>query len=329
MLLSGAIRAGVIDALVRDGAHSAADVATIAGTDTRATGVLLEALVAEGVVERVPVDREVLYRLSPLARAHLVDEGPELERAGLLHQVNKVRGWLELPEVIRTGRPRRARPRDTRTVGHGGARPGGSGRGRRALPCLRGAIGTMIDIGGAVGHLARAFSRRGVKATLFDQEDVIPLAREFLGAEADDLAFVAGDYTESLPPGPFDLVYFGNVYHIYSPETNARVTREAFAVVSPGGTIAIQDYVWGRSAEAAMFAVNMLRSTVDGGVWTEEQHPRMAERRRVRGHRDGRSRDRAGPAHPGPASPRFMKTSPRAGLERPVDPPARGRRRPM
>jgi hypothetical protein len=67
-------------------------------------------------------------------------------------------------------------------------------------------------------------------------------------------------------------VYFGNVYHIYSPQTNARVSREAFSMVSPGGTIAIQDHIWGRSPEAAMFAVNMLRSTVDGGVWTEEQH---------------------------------------------------------
>jgi len=120
--------------------------------------------------------------------------------------------------------------------------------------------------------MARLFSRRGVRATLLDQEEVIAIARDFLGAEARDIVFLTGDYTRAMPSGPFDLVYFGNVYHIYSPETNARVTQETFSIVSPGGTIAIQDYLWGRSAEAAMFAVNMLRSTVDGGVWTEEQH---------------------------------------------------------
>ena len=64
-------------------------------------------------------------------------------------------------------------------------------------------------------------SRRGVKATLLDKEEVLPVAREFLGIDATSIDMVAGDYTVSLPPGPFDLVYFGNVYHIYGPAINA------------------------------------------------------------------------------------------------------------
>lgn len=275
MLLSGAIRAGVIDALVRDGAHSAADVATIAGTDTRATGVLLEALVAEGVVERVPVDGEVLYRLSPLGRAHLVDDGPEMERFGLLHLANRIRGWLELPDVVRTGRPLPKDParRDTHTLV--------SAMGEREPEvveeiverCLTygGHIQSMIDIGGAVGHVARQFSRCGVRATLFDREGVMPIAREFLGADGADIALVGGDFTEELPAGPFDLAYLGNVNHIYGPETNARLAGDVFAILSGGGTMAIQDHVWGRSSRAPMFAVNMLQATDDGGVWNEEQ----------------------------------------------------------
>jgi SAM-dependent methyltransferase len=286
LLLAGALRSGLIDALSDGEARSAAQVSGATATDLRATRIVLEALATADVVERVSAAEGVerapagedgpLYRLSALGRAHLVDEGPQLERAGLLHQVNKVRGWLELPEVIRTGRPasKGTGPTDmrTRSLAMGERDPDVLDEIVDRCFVYGGTIGTMIDVGGAVGHLARCFSRRGVKATLFDQEDVIPLAREFLGAEAGDLVFIAGDYTQSLPPGPFDLVYFGNVYHIYSPQTNARVTREAFSVVSPGGTIAIQDYVSGRSVEAAMFAVNMLRSTVDGGVWTEEQH---------------------------------------------------------
>ena len=275
LLLAGAIRAGVIDALVRDGAHSAADVAIIAGTDPRATGVLLEALVAEEVVERVPVDRGVLYRLSPLGRAHLVDDGPEMERFGLLHLANRIRGWLELPDVIRTGRPLPRTParRDTRTLV--------SAMGEREPEvveeiverCLTygGHIRSMIDIGGAVGHVARQFSRCGVRATLFDREAVMPIAREFLGEDGADIALVGGDFTKELPAVRFDLAYLGNVAHIYGPETNARLAREVFATLSPGGTVAIQDHVWGRSSRAPMFAVSMLQATDDGGVWSEEQ----------------------------------------------------------
>ena len=101
---------------------------------------------------------------------------------------------------------------------------------------------------------------------------MLPLAREYLGEEGRDIALLEGDFTEALPAGPFDLVYFGNVFHIYDPATNARVIREAYSVVAPGGTIAIQDYIWGRSERAAIFAVNMLQATEDGGVWSEAQH---------------------------------------------------------
>jgi SAM-dependent methyltransferase/DNA-binding transcriptional ArsR family regulator len=276
LLISGAVRAGLIDALAREGARPAEEVATIAGADPRAVRVVLEALAAEGIVDRVVVDGSALYRLSALGRTHLLDEGPDLERSGLLHLANRVRGWLDLPEVIHTGRPLQKDParRDVCSFV--------SAMGEREPEILdeiverslafAGRVRTMIDIGGAVGHMARQFSRCGVRATLLDRANVMPIAEQFLGEEGSDIAFVSGDFTKSLPPGPFDLAYLGNVFHIYGPETDARLVREVHAIVSPGGTIAIQDHVWGRSPRAAMFAVNMLQATEDGGVWTEEQY---------------------------------------------------------
>ena len=180
-----------------------------------------------------------------------------------------MRGWLELPEVILTGRPAPRHPgkRNLTTLL--------SAMGERDPQILdeivdrclayAGRIETMVDIGGAVGHLALQFSRRGVKATLFDREEALPVARQFLGEEAPAVAMQGGDFTVSLPAGPFDLVYFGNVYHIYSPAINERVSREALSVTTPGGIIAIQDYVWGKSEGAEMFAVNMLQPPLTAG----------------------------------------------------------------
>lgn len=277
LLVAGALRSGLVDAMAGAGGRSADQVAEAAGTDARATRIVLEALATVGVVERTPgAGMEALYRLSPVGRAHLLDEGPELERSGLLHHANKVRGWLELPEVIRTGEPafKGTGGRDVRTRSFAMGERDAEVLDEIVERCLgyAGHIGSMIDVGGAVGHLALRFARKGVRATLFDKEEVMLLAREYLGAEAGGLVLMGGDYTAELPRGPFDLVYFGNVYHIYGAETNARVTREVFGMVAPGGSVAIQDYVWGRSAEAAMFAVNMLRSTVDGEVWPEERY---------------------------------------------------------
>jgi hypothetical protein len=277
MLLAGALRSGLIDALASGEALSAEHVALVAGTDAKATRIVLEALVAEGVAQRVLESGDgAFYALSALGKAHLVDEGPEQERAALLHRVNRVRGLLELPDVIRTGSPtsRDLSKRDVRSFV--------TAMGERDPEVIDEIVGlcfklageprTMLDVGGAVGHVARRFAQRGVKTTLLDKEEVLPIARESLGVEAASITLVAGDYTVSLPRGPFDLVFFGNVFHIYGPKTNARICKEALGITTEGGLIAIQDYVWGRSPGAAMFAVNMLQSTEDGGVWTEAQY---------------------------------------------------------
>jgi len=282
LLLSAALRAGLIDSLAAGDGLTAAEVSRQAGTETRATQIVLEALAGEEVVEHLPGEggsslaEGPRYRLTEVGRDHLVDGHTQSERFGLMHQVNRMRGWLELPEVIRTGRPVSRDPakRDVRTL------VGAMGERDPALldeiveRCLAycGPVRTMLDVGGAVGHVARHFSRCGIRATLLDREDVMPHAREFLGDEGREIALMAGDFTEWLPEGPFDLIYFGNVLHIYGPATNERVARLAFARLNPGGSIAVQDYMWGRGPRAARFAVNMLQATEEGGVWTEGQH---------------------------------------------------------
>ena len=120
--------------------------------------------------------------------------------------------------------------------------------------------------------LARAFSRCGVRATLFDRPAVIPVAREYLGEEGRGHRPARGGlHRGSAARARSIWSTSATCCHIYGPVTNARVIREAFSIVSPGGVIAIQDYVWGRSPRAAMFAVNMLQATDEGGVWSEAQ----------------------------------------------------------
>jgi hypothetical protein len=283
LLLVGALESGLIDALAGGEGLTAAGLSRVAATDARATKVVLEALAALGVVDRMPAasldpsgEGETLYRVSPLGRAHLVDEGPELERSGLLHQVNKMRGWLELPSVIRSGEPspRGTARRDvrSRTLAMGERDPAVLDELVESCLTYAGTIQTMIDVGGAAGHLARRFALHGARVTLFDREEVISVARAALGRDADGMTLIGGDYTVALPPGPFDLVYFGNVFYVYSRETNERVTRDALAVTAAGGTVAIQGYLRGKSTEAALFAVNMLRSTREGEVWGESDY---------------------------------------------------------
>lgn len=284
LVLGATLRAGLVDAVDVPGGRTAEQVAATVGGDAHACGVLLHALTSLGVVEETGGS----FRLTPLGRLHLVEPppgdpvSPELERSSLLHQLHKFEGWLRLPEIVagdrgqsRVKEPERLRS-FVRTMGEGDpavpeevvarclayAKEGDDAREPR----------DMIDVGGAVGHMARAFADRGLRATLFDRPDVLPEAREFLGSGAEGIAMEGGDFNASLPTGPFDLAYLGNVYHIYGPEKLRALTLRVFQALRPGGVICVRDYVWGRSPRAAMFAVNMLQATAEGGVWREDQY---------------------------------------------------------
>lgn len=296
LVLAAALRSGLVDAIAVSGGRTPEEAARVMEGDPRAAGVLLEALVEVGVAERTG---EAGYRLTDLGRAHLLDPPPgtppppELERSSLLHQAHKYEGWLRLDRIVKEGQG--SPPDGVRTdIGA----PAGADAPRRGPARLRAFVRTMgegdpavaeevvdrcleyagpgvldmIDVGGAVGHMARLFAERGVRATLFDRPDVLPEAREFLGARAQSITMVGGDFTEWLPAGPFDLAYLGNVYHIYGPATLAALTRRVYSSLRPGGVICVRDFVWERSPRAAMFAVNMLQATREGGVWREAEY---------------------------------------------------------
>lgn len=280
LVLTAALESGLIDALA-DGGKTAAEVSGAARTDLRATGIVLDALVDVGAVESSEEGGERRYRLSAEGRRRLVDPGPDLERNSLLHQAGKARGWLELPYVLKHGRPRkRERSPDglksfVRTMAEGDPEAmdevverilGYAGEGSTPEPM------TVLDAGGAVGHMARRFRERGLEATLCDRPEVLEEAWEYQGEGARQLNFHPCDFTQDLPRGPFDVIYLGNVYHIYGPVTNAELTRRVFRSLRPGGSIAIRDFVLGRSTRAPMFAVNMLQATQEGGVWREAQY---------------------------------------------------------
>jgi SAM-dependent methyltransferase len=279
LIIGGALRAGLIDAISGPGSRTAEDVAAVLRADLRACRIMLDALVA---LEVATVGGDG-YSLTEIARLHLVEPAPgepvpaELERSSLLHQVSKARGLLDLPHIVRHGRPPERDPSERdlrsflRTMAEGSAAPIAEVVERSLTYARPLQVSTMIDVGGAVGHVASAFAGHGVRSTLFDQPQTLPQAREYLAERARDLELVGGDFLSALPPGPFDLAYLGNILHMYGPDTNAALVRRVWTSLAPGGVIVIRDFVWERSPRAPLFAVNMLQATEDGGVWREAQ----------------------------------------------------------
>ena len=70
--------------------------------------------------------------------------------------------------------------------------------------------------------------------------------------------------------GPFDVALLSNVVHIYGPDTNRRLLEKAAGSVRPGGVAAVADFVRGRSARAARFALVMLLKSEEGDTYRTE-----------------------------------------------------------
>jgi SAM-dependent methyltransferase len=132
------------------------------------------------------------------------------------------------------------------------------------------AKGAVLDIGGGHGRYARAFADAGHEVTLFDQSDVVTLAKKRHG---DALRYLEGDFHEVASfGGPYDLVLLCNIVHGESAEANASIVARAAKSLRPGGRIAVRDMLLDEHeqnpASGVFFNVTMLFYTEHGRVPT-------------------------------------------------------------
>jgi acetylserotonin N-methyltransferase len=97
---------------------------------------------------------------------------------------------------------------------------------------------TLVDLGGATGHLAIAACQRypNLRAVVFDLPDAVPLAEEIVGASlvADRIGIVAGDFfVDRLPEG--DLYALGRIVHDWSEEKIDRLLARIHERLPPTG----------------------------------------------------------------------------------------------
>jgi len=279
-VLAAAAELEVFDAL-KDQPLSASEMAARRQADARGVTVLLDALVALGLLEKHG-DR---YSLPEGLVPYLTCAGSDTVLAMAQHQANCLRRWARLAEVVKTGKPAERRP---------------SIRGEAAdLASFIGAMdnisvpvaarlvadigppsfGHLLDVGGASGTWTIAFLRAvpDAMATIFDLPSVIPMAeRRIAAAELSSrVKFVAGDFESDPLPAGADLAWVSAIIHQNSREQNRRLFAGVFKALAGGGRVLIRDLVMEESRTApiagALFAVNMLVGTERGGTFTFEE----------------------------------------------------------
>ena len=141
---------------------------------------------------------------------------------------------------------------------------------------LRGA-GTLLDLGGGPGTYALAFLERNpsLRATVCDRAPAIAVAREIAATvpHGKRLSYLPVDFVAKAIPGRYDVIWFSNVLHIYSPEENQRLFRKMAKALVPGGRLLIQDAFLHDAnglypQDASLFAVTMLLFTEAGNTYS-------------------------------------------------------------
>ena len=299
--LGGGPRAGGASGLTVE------QVAREAGTDPRATRILLSALVglglarrADGLVAGAPVDAGTLFALSE-AGAVLASDHPQtlawiVRKEWFFYGV-----WSELPAAMADGRgriaPWRERVETDRATAFGflralddlAARFGGELAEAAAglLPQGGGAVGDgpddsrrplrLLDVGGGAGSHAALLAglRRDVRPTVLD----LPLVAPVLAERHPGIPFVAGDLADARFGRPdeerWDVVLLANILHDHTPAQNARLVREAAGLLAPGGTLLLYEWIPDAGTTAPdlpLFAVMMMVENDGGDAYSEAEH---------------------------------------------------------
>lgn len=139
---------------------------------------------------------------------------------------------------------------------------------------------TLLDLGGGPGTYAMAFLSKQprLRAAVGDRPAALEVAKEIAATHKAGarLSYVPVDFTQDAIPGTYDVIWYSNVLHIYSPATNRAIFRRALAALNPGGRLLIQDaFLHDREglhpAEASLFAVSMLLFTDEGNTYSAKE----------------------------------------------------------
>lgn len=279
LIVGAAAQTGLFDA-IKNNTLTVEELSDRTGCDQRAVWTVTEALVALEYL----LNEDGRLRLTEEAYSTLYDRTSE-NYAGFsfMHTYNLISTWLKLPEVLKTGEPAykeniKEDPERLKNFIVAMSHYARESAAQIAEYCLQGLLGSprVLDVGGGPLTYALALTQKGAVVTVLDLPEVIDMMKPELDP-ALPIQMEKGDFTVGLPKGPFDLVYLGNVCHIYGEKENRKLFTDASNELVVGGRIVINDMLRGTGPGPSLFAVNMLLNTASGGTWTFEQYKTWLE----------------------------------------------------
>ncbi|MGD1214381.1 MAG: methyltransferase [Terriglobales bacterium] len=264
---------------VGDGAN-AEQIGTKINANARAVGMLLNALVALGLLSKSGDD----YKNTPESARFFVQGSKDNHRNGLLHTANIWHRWSTMTDAVRSG-TRVPTDRDDTPAWTRNFIAAMQRHAKDRAPLVVKALGTagvrrILDLGGGSGAYSIAFAKAGpdVRCEILDIPEVVPLAAEYV-SQAGVLAQVSlrtGDMLQDDFGSGYDIIMLNAICHMFSEEQNRDIFRRAHQALAPNGRLVVQDFILNADKtgpqHAALFSLNMLVNTDAGASYSEFEY---------------------------------------------------------
>jgi predicted O-methyltransferase YrrM len=268
---------------VGDGAN-AEQIGTKINANARAVGMLLNALVALGLLSKSGDD----YKNTPESARFFVQGSKDNHRNGLLHSANIWHRWSTMTDAVRSGTrvpTDRKNDRDDTPAWTRNFIAGMQRHAKDRAPLVVKALGTagvrrILDLGGGSGAYSIAFAKAcpDLRCEILDIPEVVPLAAEYVsqaGVSA-QVSLRTGDMLQDSFGSGYDIIMLNAICHMFSEEQNRNIFRRAHQALAPNGRLVVQDFILNPDKtgpqHAALFSLNMLVNTDAGASYSEFEY---------------------------------------------------------
>ena len=282
LMIEAAIRHKVFD-LLSDGPRTVEEVSKKSGASVRGLRAIMNALVGLELISKHGEDR---YANSPESQSFLVSTSPGFQ-GGLFKHVSTqlVPKWLDLSEIVRTGKPETAVNQETEggtffehfvedifPMSYPAAR---ALAGELKIGDASGTVRVLdIAAGSGVWGIALAQASNHVRVTAVDWPEVIPVTRRMAGrfGVGGRFEFVSGDLMSADFGSDHAIATLGHILHSEGEDRSRRLLKKVYEALATGGTIAIQEFLVNDDRtgppNGLIFAVNMLVNTEHGDTYS-------------------------------------------------------------
>ena len=281
LAIEAAVKHGIFD-LLDKGPLTADQIARQSETSLRGVNAISDLLVSLHLLQR----KGKRLALTPESATFLVSTKPSFFGALFRHVSDQLLPkWLELTEVVRTGRP----AAQVNHQQHGEefftkfveslfplSFPAATALGKHLGIGRAKAPMSVLDIGAGSGVWGISLAKQSphVRIHAVDWPQVLRVTQRIAGMHgvADRLTTAAGDFFEADFGTGHRVATIGHILHSEGRERSQRLLKKVHDALAPGGTVAIQEFVPDDDRNgppgALIFAVNMLVNTEAGDTFT-------------------------------------------------------------